>query len=155
MEFLRSDEQDLLGEPGLDQPGHDRGAVDEAGAGGVQVEGGGPGGADAVLDHGRRAGTEQFRRAGGDHDQVDLVGFQACTGHGPSARQFRHVGGLNVGDPAVVDAGALHYPLVAGVHEPLQVGVGQRHRRHAAPPSGDHGSRRHGTTSYHVIPFGS
>ena len=81
-ELLRADDQDGVVGAGHDELLGDFQAVDEARAGGLQVEGGGAVRADLSLHQAGGGGKGHVRRDGGHDDQVDLLGGDAGALHG-------------------------------------------------------------------------
>ena len=124
---LGADEKDLgsriLAEQGVRQMQ----AVQEAGAGGAEVEGHGRTGTDVAADDAGKRGAEMVRRTGGREDvgqpgSIETGIFQSLAGGmGPE------VGGILFLRQAVttLDAGTGGDPLVVGLHQFAQVIVGQ------------------------------
>ena len=138
---LGADHQRGLRRTGADELVGDGQRVDEAGAGRVDVEGRAAGGAQLVLQQAGRGREDQVRRGGAEHDQVEVSGADAGRFHRAHRGVVGEVrGGLALGgDVALADAGAGDDPLVAGVHELGQVGVGQHLLRQVAAGTGDAG----------------
>jgi hypothetical protein len=116
--------------------------VAEPRAAGVEVEGARPRDAQLVGDLRADARDRVLEAGAGQHHQVDLVGCQAAGGQRLAARGGRHldeglvdVGPAPLGDP---DAGA--DPLVAGVHHPRQLVVGDPPSRPVAADAQDPGA---------------
>ena len=131
---LGADQQDGA-RPDGDEAGRGDEAVDEARAGGVEVEGAALH-ADPVLHAGRRARDDAVGRGGGEHEVVDLLGGPpglGQRGHGRLDGQAR--GGA--ADVALADAGALDDPGVAGVEVDRHVVVGDDLVRYGDAPTGD------------------
>ena len=127
---------------GPDELVGDRQRVDEARAGGIDVERRAAVGAEAVLQQAGGGREDQVRRGGAEHDQVELGRLRRRR---LPARATRGVvgqvaGGLAFGgDVALADAGARGDPLVAGVDELREVVVGQHLFRQVAAGTGDAG----------------
>ena len=132
-EGLRPDDQEAFGADGQHAVGHGQG-VDEARAGGVDVEGA-PGDADAVLHGGRGARDDLVRGGGGQDHAVDLVRPPAGPGQGGQSGLDGQLGG-GAADPALADAGPLPDPGVVGVHGHRQVVVGHHLVGHGDAPAG-------------------
>ena len=126
-EFFGADDEDGLVDVGGDELLGDDEGVEEAGAGGLEIEGGGAAGADLMLDVAGGGGEDGVGRAGGDDDEIDVLGGDAAFPHGLEGGLGAHVGGEFVGggDAPLFDAGAGGDPLVGGVDEFFQLGVGQ------------------------------
>ena len=111
---------------GLDERGGLVEAVEEAGAGGVEVDRRGALGADDAGDLGREARRDAVGREGRDDDVVDLGAGAPGVVEREQAGARRQVGerlvALEVA--ALADAGAAHDPLVVGVQALLEVAVG-------------------------------
>ena len=94
-----------------------RQAIDEAGTHRLQIEGGAVGDAEIGLhrDGARRKGI--VRRRGRQHDEIDRLRIDLRMRERGLRRAHRHMRGqfAGRGDAALVDAGALHDPLVRGV----------------------------------------
>ena len=116
-----------LNAPDLQQRVGRRQRIDEAGADRLQIEGGAVGDAERGLhrDRARRKGV--VGRRGGQHDQVDRLRVEMGVRERRARRVRSHVRGefAGRGDAALVDAGALHDPLVGGVDLARQIGIGQ------------------------------
>jgi hypothetical protein len=100
--------------------------IDEARAHGLDVEGDADRRAQLALDDGRGRREGHVGRGRGDDDQVDVGGGLAGVGQGASRGLDGQVAGRLVVARlvALADAGALLDPLVAGVDDLGQVGVG-------------------------------
>ena len=103
--------------------------VEEAGAGGGEIEAPGAGGAELVLHEAGGGGEEHVGGDGGDDDGVEFAGVDAAA----LARQI--LGGFGgeiaggdagVDDVTLADAGALDDPLVVGGDHFFEVGVGEQ-----------------------------
>src|ERR1051326_15613 len=101
-------------------------SVSEAGTGCGKIESPGSFCADAILNQARGSGEEHIRSDAGDDDQADFggvgigVGEELLGGFGGHVRR----GHTFVDDVTLTDAGASANPLVVGVHNFFQVGVG-------------------------------
>src|SRR5690606_27539496 len=113
--------------------------VQEARAGGIDVERAASGDPQPFLQQAGRGREHQVRRGGADDDQVELVGTGAGRLERTRGRVVREVhGGFAFGgDMALTDAGARGDPLVAGVDDPGQVVVGQHLAGKVAAGPGD------------------
>ncbi len=140
--LFRADDQDGLVEPRGDELIRRDERVEEAGAGGRDIEGGSPCRPDLVLDVTGGGGEGSIRRAGGDDDQIDRLGIDAAQLHGLERRCCAHVGGefVRFGQPSFADAGAAHDPVVRRLNHLFEVGVG-KHARGQIGPGGDDGTR--------------
>ena len=72
------------------------------------------GNAQLVLHNAGRRREHHVRRAGGNNDQVNLVGFNTCGFERLLSGQHSHVTATNpiIGKPAGLDAGAFNNPLM-------------------------------------------
>ena len=113
-------------------------AVDEPGAGGVDVERAAAQ-AELVLHRGRGGGHGAVGRGGGEDEGVDRRRVDARHLERLAARLDREADG-GAADVALVDAGALDDPLVDGVDRLLEVVVGDHLRRQRGAPAGDDGA---------------
>ena len=77
---------------GLDEAGSVVERVEEAGAGGVEVDGAGEVAADLLGDRGREARRHAVRRQAADHDAIDVGRVAARVGQGHRAGLGREVG---------------------------------------------------------------
>lgn len=125
-EVLGADHQAELALGGIEQALHGVQGVEEAGAGGVEVE------ADRVVGQAQLplypaggGGHLGVRRQGSHHAGADLVGGDAGVFQSPAGGQDRHVGdGLALRQVvAVADAGAGGNPLVVRVDQRFQLVV--------------------------------
>ena len=117
-----------------DEAGRGHQAVDEARAGGVEVEGP-AGGSERGLDGRRGPGHQGVGGGGGQQQDVDVRGLEARPLQGLSPGFGGQAGG-RAADPALADAGPLGDPFVAGVEPGGEVVVGDDlvgHRDAAAP----------------------
>jgi hypothetical protein len=115
--FRANDEHRVVG------AGHDKllgnfQTVDKAGAGSLQVEGGGAQRTDFLLD---QAGRGRKRHIGCNcchDDQINLLAGNAGVPHCPQGSFGSHVGGELVlrRDVPFFDAGAARDPFVGGIH---------------------------------------
>ena len=140
-EPLDADHQHVAGAAAADHVGGQGDAVAEAGAGGGDVERRGLVGAELVGDRGGdRRGLQQVgdRR---DDDGVDLSGVDAGVLESLAGRaDAHHLHGLLGGGPAaLLDAGALLDPLVAGVDRLDDLGVRDDPRRAVGADAQDRG----------------
>ena len=122
---------------GLDERGRRRHPVGEAGARGVDVEGRGRR-RRACAGSTRRSRGSACRRCSVAHDdQVELLGRDPGASRALARGLEREVGrGLAVvGEAARLDAGPVADPLVAGVDEGLEPGVGDDAVRQDASPT--------------------
>ena len=126
---------------GHDQVGADAEAIEVAAAAGEEVEAPGSLDPEAILHQTRRGGEQHVRRDRSHDDGLDLAGVHASALQGEARRLHRHVrrGLIRSRDVALRDAGALHDPLVVGVDQLLQVGVGQQPGRGVTADGGDLG----------------
>ena len=126
-EFFGPDDEGVLEGAGRDEALGDLHCVDEARAGGGDVEGDRPGGAEVLLDVAGGGGSEGVGGDGGDDDEVEFGGGEAGVLEGPRGGLGRHVGGEFPlgGDAAFLDAGAGGDPLVGGVDQLCQIGIGE------------------------------
>ena len=146
---LRADHQRAGERARLEQAIGRRQRVDEAGAHRLQVEGGAMGDAELGL-HRHGAGRKGVvRRRGRQHDEIDRLRIDLGMGERGARCVHRHVRGqfAGRGDAALVDAGALHDPVVGGVDLARQIGVGEDLRRQiAAAAENDRTLYRHEAT---------
>ena len=121
-----SDEKDVLIHLRPDEGVRDGHAVDKAGAGRINIESRGLFCAELFLQHAAGAGQDLVRRHGGDDDQVQFSGAEAGRFQCLFGRLIGEVGGglAFFGYPALLDAGALSDPFVAGSYQFFQVMVG-------------------------------
>src|SRR5829696_5739895 len=125
-QLLRADQQHPAGGAGGDRGGGRGQAVDEAGAGAVEVVRAGGGDPEPAGHRGGRMRDGARHRAGRDDHQVNVGGGQAAGGQRLAAGADRHVNHrlVRAGDPAAGDADPAADPLVVGVHPLGQLGVG-------------------------------
>src|SRR6185503_10603918 len=117
-QLLDADDERGVGIAGRHHSFGDGGAVDEAGAGGADVERGGAAGAERGLKVDRGRWQQTIRRRGAEHDDVELTRLNACLFHRLARRRGGEVGGaLGLGDVPLLDAGSLDDPLVGRVDD--------------------------------------
>ena len=136
---LRADHQRARERARFEQAIGRRQRVDEAGAHRLQVEGRAMGDAELGL-HRHGAGRKRVvRRRGREHDEIDRLGIDLGMGERGARRVHRHVRGpfAGRGDVALVDAGALHDPVVRRVDLARQIAVGEDLRRQIAAAAED------------------
>src|SRR5207249_8282937 len=128
---LSPDDERVLDRARDDHPARDRERRDEAGAGRLHVEGTGPSRAQLRLHEAGGRRKEVVRRArANDHELHVLCAEVRLLERGASrARGHERVGFLVRGDATLLDAGATGDPLVGGVDDPLELGVGHYARR--------------------------
>ena len=117
-EPLDADHQHVAGAAAADHVGAERDAVAEARAGGGDVERRGVVGAELVGDGGGDRGRLEQVGDGGDDDAVDLLGRRCRPARCASAAaptDITWIGLVGGGPAALLDAGALLDPLVAGL----------------------------------------
>ena len=113
--------------------------VDEAAAGGDEIEAPGLRRAEIVLHEAGRGGEQHVRRDGADEDRVQFAGVDAAL----AERGFGGAGGeigsgdVRRGDVALGDAGAVDDPFVVGLDHFFEIGIGQHAGRNVAPERGD------------------
>jgi len=97
------------------------------------------GNAETVLQQRAHVGKHEVGRGGAHADEVDVGGAHLRIRHGPSRCMFGEVGrGLALRCHMTAhDAGAGTYPLVAGVDQPFEIGVGQYLLRKKTAGAGD------------------
>ena len=139
--FLCADDHDFLRGAGEDVLAGDIEGVDEAGAGGRDIEAGGIDEAELRLDKAGGGGHRGIRRDGGDDEEVDLLGVHASVFERSLSRLGRHVGTgfISGGDMAFTDARAGGDPFVIGVDNLRQVVVGEDFLGNPCADSGDDG----------------
>ena len=135
-EFLGSDDEGATVGAGAHHVLGDLEGVDEAGAGGGDVEAGDvTAQAELGLQEARRGREGDVRRHRRDDEEVDVGGRQAGAlqglGGGLGAEVRRIL--ARAGDPAFADAGAGLDPLVGGIHHLGELGVGERAFRRPDP----------------------
>ncbi len=125
--FFSADDEHRLVHVGGDELLGNNHAVEKSGAGGLEVEGGGTRCADGVLDAAGGGGENGVGRAGGQDDEIDVVGGDACVLDGDAGGGGGHVGGEFVvgGNAALANTGAGENPLVSGVDHLFEVGIGK------------------------------
>ena len=148
-EGLGADHQRATGLADADEVvGHGEGE-DEAGADRLDIEGGAAGHAESRLDlrRGRRKGV--VRRAGRQHDEIDVGRAEVGPGERRLGRLDRHLrGALAVaGDMALADPGTLRDPGIVGVDALRQLGVGHDPPRQIGPAAGDPRAQDHQTVA--------
>ncbi len=138
---VRADHHHLRVPAGLDELRPHGEGVDEAGAGGRDVEAPGLLRPDPVLDEAGGGREEHVRGGGGDDDEVELVRPDAAPAEGVLRRQGRDRarGGARLDDVPPLDPGAGADPLVRGVDDLLEVGVRHHPLRDVRPERGDRG----------------
>ena len=92
-------------------------AVDEAAAGGVEVDGGRAIEAEGVGDEARRGRGHHVGRDGRHEDEIEVLGLEVGVLEPPCRRPAgQHARRLVAGrDASLLDAGPLDDPLVVGV----------------------------------------
>ncbi len=125
--FLGPDNENGVVGMGLDEVRGDVEGIDEAGAGGFDVKGGGPAGSEFLLNEAGRAREEHIGRDGGDDDELDLVRGDFRVLKGPFGGQQGEIGGglVGRGNPSLLNSGAGGDPLTGGTHHFLQILIGQ------------------------------
>ena len=137
MELLGADQQNSLSNAGLDHRRHGCRAVHETAAGCVEVEGCRIHRTDSFLQVAGVARQGDFWRDGRHHEKVDVGRLKSGGRERMQSSYFGKVGDLNMADSTFADAGSFSDPVVAGVDESLEIGVGQLYRRHAFAPARD------------------
>ncbi len=139
-ERFRTDDDGALELPGLDEIIGNSECVDEARAHGLHVEGRTLGDAEALLDlHRRRrkGAVGRCRRADDeiDVDRIDSGAYERLLGGGDAkiGREF-----VVAGDVPLTNAGALDDPLVAGIDDLRQVGIGHDALGQVGADTADH-----------------
>ena len=138
--LVGADHHDLAEFPGLDELRGDGERIDEARARRLHVEAADVADADHVADQIGGRGKDEIRRRRGADQQVDVAGAVAVFAQQSAHRLGAHMRGaepLALEDVALLDAGALGDPLVAGVDHLRQFGVGEHVGRHVAEHPGD------------------
>ena len=130
----------------------------KTGAGGRDIETGGVLRADFLLHETRGRRKQHVRRGGGDEDEIDLLRRNLRLLERFQRGLRRHVAGLFVfrRDATFFDAGASGDPLVAGVDDLREVGVGEAFLRHVTAGANDRdgparftGARARARLSFH------
>ena len=137
-----ADHQRALERAGAQQAVGGRERVDEARADRLQIE------RRAMVDaepglHGHRGrGKGLVGRRGRQHDQIDRLGVDLGMGERGARGMQAQVRGqfAGRGDAALVDAGALHDPLVGRVDGLRQLGIGENAARQIAAAAKDNGT---------------
>ena len=144
-EGLGPDDQRGFGPARLDETvGHGE-AVYETGTHGLDIEGGGLGGADQSLHLGRRRREGLVRGRGGEHDEVNILRRLARRLQGRLGGGRPEHGGFLVfgGDAPFTDAGAFVDPFVGGIHRPGKFVVGDDAFREMGAAPGNDGPDDH------------
>ena len=125
-ELLRGDDEHLLCLLGRDESFRDIERVQEAGARGLNIEGGGVLGAEQRLQVTRLRGEQPVGRAGRHHESIDIGRREAGLLEHLLRRGLAHagVGLVGPGHPALADAGALPDPLIRRVEDLRELVVG-------------------------------
>ena len=125
-----ADDQDVVEEPAFDVGLGHRDPVEETGALRPDVEGANRGEPELFLDEHPSAREEVIRRDGGKNDEIDIGEGKTGAGNGGTRGLGPQVGGPGprVDETPLPDPGALHDPLLRGVHAFHQVGVGHHPR---------------------------
>ncbi len=136
-----ADHQHLLVRAGSHQMGRGRQSVEKSGTGGDQVKAPNAFRPKLMLDQAGRRRKQHVGSDSADDDGVQRGGLDAPLSQGGAGGLHGQVGGsdFGVGNVTLTDAGSLQDPLVAGIHQLLQVGVGQQPRRSVAAERGDLG----------------
>ena len=126
-ERLGADHQRALERAGAQEIVRGGQREDEPRAYRLQIEGRAVVDAEPVLHRDRGGGKGVVRRRGREHDQVDRLRIDPGIGQGRARGMDRQMRGELAfgGDVALPDAGALHDPLVGGIHPRRQFGIGQ------------------------------
>ena len=135
-EDLGADHQHAVGAAGLDLAGGELQRGEEAGAGGADVEGAGALGAERVGDHGRGVRDESSGLIVATSTRSTSSGSTPASASARLAANDRQVGQALVVGAArrrVVDAGALHDPLVVDADARGDRRVGDDSVGHAWP----------------------
>ena len=111
--------------------------VEEAGARRVDIHRRGFGGANRRLHAGGRVRHLLVVAAAAIDDEVHVLRFKAGAGKRALGGHHRHLTCRHVRDAALLHAGTRDNPLVVGVEEGGEIGVGERSRRHAFAPTCD------------------
>ncbi len=95
--------------------------------------------AQTLLQERADVREHEIRRGRAHADEIDVRGAHLGGVHRAPRRMLGEIGrGLALGDDvAALDAGAAADPFVAGVDQPLQIGVGQNFLRQKAAGAGD------------------
>ena len=145
VEFLDTDNENGALRARRDHRGGGHRAVDESRAGRVQIEGRRVHRPETLLQRARATRTRHLRRQSAHDDEVEVGRLEASGGQSVASGNLGHVGCLHVAEPALGDSGSVGNPVIGGLDEPLEIRVGQRERRAALAPSGDHRAG-HGST---------
>jgi hypothetical protein len=151
-ELFRTDDEGGGAVAGVDEMAGDLQGIQEAGAGGGNVETDRIQGTELLLHKAGRGGEEHVRRDGGDDDELDLLRSDPCGVHGAACRLGGQITGGLIGgcDTAFLDAGARGDPLVGGIDDLGKVVVGQHFFGHVAAGANDAGGAKgRGTRSGH------
>ena len=135
-EFLGADDEGAAIRAGAHHVLGDLEGVDEAGAGGGDVEAGDVAAQPELgLQEAGRGREGDVRRHRGDDQQVDVGRGQSGALQGLGGRLGAEVGRIlaRAGDPALADAGAGLDPFVRRIHHLGQLGVGELAFRRTDP----------------------
>ena len=137
--LFRADDQNGVIGAGHDELLGDFQAVDESGAGGLQVEGGRAQGADLLLDQAGRRGKDHVGGDGGENNEVNLIAGDARGLHRAQRGLGGHVGSELVrgGEAPLLDAGARRDPFVSRGHHFFEVLIGEDFDGHVGADSGN------------------
>src|SRR6056297_508882 len=111
---------------GLDVLGGDRKCVDEAGTGGIDIEGAAFTQAETLLYQACSGRKDDIRGGGADDQEVDIRGLDAGVFERDARCLLGQVaGGLAFGcNPPLADAGAIANPFVGSLYQRFEIGVG-------------------------------
>ena len=140
-----ADDEDFFVLARLDELATHLQGVDEAGAGGGDVESPGAFGAEAILHETGGGGEEHVGGDGADDDDFDIGGIDAALGEAEFGGFYSHVAGGHAGldDVPLLNADAGGDPLIGGFNHFFQIGVGEKARRRPGSEGADFGTNRH------------
>ena len=138
-QFFGTDHEHGVVGAGHDELLGDFESVDEARAGGFEIERSRATRADFMLDEASRGRKRHVGRDGSDDDEIDLFSGDAGLFHGFQGGFRGDVGGEFVfgGQPAFFDAGAAGYPFIRSVDHFFEVGVGESLRGQVGTDTAD------------------
>ena len=139
---VRTDDQNLGVDPGLDQLGSHLKRVKKTGASCGKVEAPRTVGAELVLNQAGGGGEQHVGSYGGDDHHLHLVGLDPPLGKAAARCFDRHITGRHAGfhQVALANAQTLHDPLIGGVYHFCQIGIIEDARRHIGSQSADFGA---------------